>query len=139
MRKLGCRSGHSPSPRRLMYTRRCRVLGVYIRKEQAPAEYPLTRLELIHAPGSLCSTTTCRSHSRGVRGYRGHHHGSHGRSMHDAACELRRITIPRTSVNKGKKEGPGCSLLLGGATYNNAGTWERLGEEAECESWGNFY
>jgi hypothetical protein len=52
--------------------------------------------------------------------------------------ELWRISLPRTRVNKGKKEGRGCSLLLGGATYNHAGTWERLGEEAECESWGNF-
>src|SRR5215212_9889594 len=74
-------SSSSSCPHRLMYPRRCRVLEVYIRKEQAPAEYPLTRPELIHAPGSLCSTTTCRTcrpHSRGVRGYRGHHHVSHG-------------------------------------------------------------
>jgi hypothetical protein len=56
-----------------------------------------------------------------------------------ALIEFPRIPIPRRWVNKGKKEGRGCSLLLGGATYNNAGTWERLGEEAECESWGNFY
>ena len=58
--------------------------------------------------------------------------------MQDLGDVLLRILIPRTPVNKGKKEGRGCSLLLGGATYNSAGTWERLGEEAECESRGNF-
>ena len=28
-----------------------------------------------------------------------------GRFMQDAGCELRRISLPRTSVNKGRKEG----------------------------------
>jgi hypothetical protein len=29
-------------------------------------------------------------------------------SMHDTVCRLPRILLPRTSVNKGKKEGRGC-------------------------------
>ena len=54
-----------------------------------------------------------------------------------ATLNFAEFLFPRTRVNKGKKEGRGCSLLLGGA-YNNVGTWERLVEEAECEPWGNF-
>ena len=40
-------------------------------------------------------------------------------------------------MNKGNR-GQGC-LLLGSATYTNGGTWERLGEEAGCGSWGNSW
>jgi hypothetical protein len=35
--------------------------------------------------------------------------------MHDVASELRRILLPRTPVNKGKREGPG--LLIAPALF----------------------
>src|SRR5215207_1117199 len=46
-----------------------------------------------------------------------------------AEVQLRRPPLLRTWVNKGKKKGQDCYLLLGGATYTFGGTWERLGEE----------
>jgi hypothetical protein len=57
------------------------------------------------------STTTCRPYSRGVCGPRHHPRGSQMRSMHDAASELRRIPLPRTPVNKGKRKGRSVDYL----------------------------
>src|SRR5829696_4924764 len=51
-------------------------------------------------PASLSSTTTCRSGSRGVKGPRSQPRGSGGGSIHDPACELPRILLPRTPMNK---------------------------------------
>src|SRR5215218_10269452 len=56
----------------------------------------------IRLPASSCTTTICRSPSRGVDGLRSHPRASRGRSMQDPASELPRISLPRTPVNKGK-------------------------------------
>ena len=55
----------------------------------------------IRLPAYLFRTTRCRSLVRGVVARRSHPHGSGGRGMHDPASELRRITLPRTSVHRG--------------------------------------
>src|SRR5215208_72164 len=57
-------------------------------------------------PAYLSSTTICRPISRAVTGLRSHPRGSQGRSMQDPASELRRIPLPRNSVNKAR-EGAG--------------------------------
>jgi hypothetical protein len=56
-----------------------------------------------HIPESLCTTTTCSPHPRGMRVQQDSPRGFRGRSMQDPGFELRRITLPRTWVNKGKK------------------------------------
>src|SRR5829696_8147253 len=51
------------------------------------------------------STTTCRSHSRRVRGVVRPSRGLIGESMQDRASELPRISILRTRVNNGVRAG----------------------------------
>jgi hypothetical protein len=67
------------------------------------SSYPINPPKLIHALGSLCSTTTCRFSIRRVAGLRRLPRGSHGESMQYPASELRRITLPRTPLNKGDR------------------------------------
>jgi hypothetical protein len=49
--------------------------------------------------------------------------------MRDPASELRRITLPRTPVNKGKKEGRGQNLrpLVEARCCRFGGAWSTLG------------
>src|SRR5215204_2196921 len=54
----------------------------------------------IRLPASSCTTTICRSPSRGVDGLRSHPRASRGRSMQDPASELPRIHLLRGWVNK---------------------------------------
>ena len=82
----------------------------------------------IHLAVTSCSVTRCRGRARGVQAPIRHPGDYRGRFMRDRASELRGILLPRTSVNKGNREGPGRgaprsiaaprSLLgaLGGAT-----------------------
>ena len=59
------------------------------------------RRRLIHLLGSLCTTTTCRSRSRGVSGLDAILAPLGGRSIHDRASEPPRILLPLSWVNKG--------------------------------------
>src|SRR5215207_8506689 len=61
-------------------------------------------------PVTLSSTTTYRSGSRGGKALRSHPRGFGGGFIQDLVCELRRILLPRTWVNKGKEE-PGAWCL----------------------------
>src|SRR5215204_6328357 len=53
----------------------------------------------IRLPASSCTTTICRSPSRGVDGLRSHPRASRGRSMQDPASELPRISLLGNWVN----------------------------------------
>jgi hypothetical protein len=59
--------------------------------------------ELIHILESLCTTTTCSSRSRAMRGPRSHPRGS--RAVQNTESELRRIPLPRNPLNRGKTKG----------------------------------
>src|SRR5215204_3659742 len=82
----------------------------------------------IRLPASSCTTTICRSPSRGVDGLRSHPRASRGRSMQDPASELPRISLPRTTVNKQSKRclgkrfiedsSPPSSISLGEGNYS---------------------
>src|SRR5215216_6008516 len=62
----------------------------------------------IRLPASSCTTTICRSPSRGVDGLRSHPRASRGRSMQDPASELPRIPLPRRWVNRGIRLAANC-------------------------------
>src|SRR5215213_10241812 len=55
-------------------------------------------------PAYPSTTTTCRPLPRVVVARRSHPRGSGGRFMQERASELRRISLPRTRVNKGTKK-----------------------------------
>src|SRR5829696_3941304 len=82
----------------------------------------------IRLPASSCTTTICRSPSRGVDGLRSHPRASRGRSMQDPASELPRISLPRTWVNSP-------FALLGAAplhaVHHLLGLWRELIEHIE--------
>src|SRR5829696_7435165 len=56
----------------------------------------------IHLCASPSNTTRCRLPPRGVKGLRSHSHGSQGKSLQDAGCGLRRISILSTPLNSAR-------------------------------------
>jgi hypothetical protein len=66
-----------------------------------PVHSHKTQDRRIRLPASSCTTPTCRSPCRGVKGLRSHPRSSQERSMQDPASELRRISLLRGWMNSG--------------------------------------